>query len=501
MVNLKAIQRTFFTLLAISLFASNSLAQESEVKHIPSSQYFETTLNEINQAKESIQVFMYLISVFPDQPESQANQLIQALIKAKERGVDVRVTLDQNINFQDETNEQAIYQNKNQQAFEFLKRNGIEVYFDEADTYTHAKVIVIDNETVILGSTNWSKAALTKNHEANTLIRSKEFAQSLLKDMATIKLQETPPLHTPSVLIPKAFLLKENLLGEMVSQADERTFGAYLHLLSQYAGNETSKVTLSYDKLASSLGIGHMPKEDYRRQINKVLTKLRDKYKLIEFQNPQRNQDVEIALKDPGRINSLYKLSEEDAFQFPTTYWKHNWNKTLSYPAKAMYLIVLSYTSPQSPSFFMSRETLSKKHHISESFISDGTKELRRLNLLDIQYGDLEGKTYNQRLANVYTPKPLYNPQDLKKTLKDLEEKHGKEKLERAQQIAAIIFEENNPRTIQTLIDLEDKYGKTILQEASEKIAQKAVDNPKRSAGYLINTAKAIAKQKEPTLI
>jgi len=44
---------------------------------------------------------------------------------------------------------------------------------------------------------------------------------------------------------------------------------------------------------------------------------------------------------------------------------------------------------------------------------------------------------------------PLYNPQDLKKALKDLEEKHGKEKLERAQQIASMIFEENNPRTIQ----------------------------------------------------
>ena len=143
-----------------------------------------------------------------------------------------------------------------------------------------------------------------------------------------------------------------------------------------------------------------------------------------------------------------------------------------------MYLITLSYTSPQSPSFFMARDTLSKKHHISESFISDGTKELRRLNLLDIKYGDLEGKTYNQRLANVYTPKPLYNPQDLKKPLADLEQKHGKEKLSRAIKTAATIFEENNPRTIQALIDLENQYGQAILQEATEKIAQKNVDKP-----------------------
>ena len=145
----------------------------------------------------------------------------------------------------------------------------------------------------------------------------------------------------------------------------------------------------------------------------------------------------------------------------------------------------------------MSRETISKTRHISESFISDGTKELRKQNLLHIQYGNLEGKSYDQRLANIYTPENLYDPEELQNQIKILEQKHGIDKVKRALQIASIVFEQNNTKTIEILIDLEDKYGQQTIEEAAQKIAQKNPDNPKRSTGYLINTIKSIAQQKE----
>ncbi len=95
------------------------------------------------------------------------------------------------------------------------------------------------------------------------------------------------------------------------------------------------------------------------------------------------------------------------------------------------------------------------------------------------------GKSYDDRQANVYTPKPLYDPEELTGQLKELGEKYGKEKLDRAKQAAAIVFEENNLKTIQALIDLEDKYGQATVEEAAKKISEKNPDNPKRSAGYL----------------
>ena len=91
----------------------------------------------------------------------------------------------------------------------------------------------------------------------------------------------------------------------------------------------------------------------------------------------------------------------------------------------------------------------------------------------------------------------LYDPEALKKDLNALEQKVGKEKLDRAKKTAAIVFEENNLKTIQALIDLEKQYGQATVEETAKKIAEKNSDNPKRSAGYLINTVKSMGESRQ----
>ncbi len=284
-------------------------------------------------------------------------------------------------------------------------------------------------------------------------------------------------------------------LFEVSTKTGEVQFDTYLYLLREYNNNPGAKIILSYDKLAPSLGIEKMTREDYRRQITKVLEKLRDKYKLIDLKTPERSQAAQILLKDINDPMKLYTAPSK-SLEIPTAYWRYGWNKRLPFSAKVMYLINLAYTSPSSPSWFMARSTISKKHNISESFISDGTRELRKLNLLAIEYGELEGIRFDERHANVYTPKPLYDPLKLEESIKDLEAKHGREKIDRARQSAALVFEENNLRTIQALIDLEEKYGVALIEEALNKLKDKSPDNPKRSAGYLINSVKSMARNK-----
>ena len=432
---------------------------------------------------------MYLISSISDQPNSQPNQLLNALIRAKDRGVQVKVILDQNINFEAESTEEALYKNKNQQAYDVLKKNNVPVFFDTSETYTHSKVLIIDNETVIVGSTNWSKAALTRNNEASVLIRSKEFADDFLNDLNKIKIQENiPAVLTPSVSVSQDIISNKNRLSRMASQSDERAFDTYLYLLKEYDGNTEEKVSVDYDDLAKSLGIDHMPTEDSRRQITKTLEKLEAKYSLIKFSKPTRNKNAEV------KLNSHVSA---DKLNIPTTFWRYGWNKSLTFPAKVMYFINLSHAqaSPEFK-FSISREKLSKIHGLSETFISHGNQELRKLNVLDIQYSELEGQNFNKRQANTYTLQDLYNPEDLKKEFDKLSQKYSKEKLDRAIKTAGIVFEEKNLKTIQTLIDLEDEYGQVVVEEAAKKIQEKNPDNPKRSAGYLINTIKAISKDK-----
>ena len=474
-------------LLFLGLLCSqNILALQAEVENIPPDQYFQTTLNELTQAKESIYVVMYLASFDPTEPNSQVSQLLKGLVDAKNRGVQVKVILDQNLDFTDEPGPNEIYKNKNQATFEYLRSNDIKVFYDTAETYTHAKAIVIDHETSILGSTNWSKAALTKNNEVNTIIHSKEFSQNLINQFDQIKLQEyIPAVVTPSVKIPRDFL-KEKTLGEIVSQSDERVFDVHLYLLGQYNQNKDSKVELNYDNLAESLAINKMTKEDYRRQITKILSKLKEKYNLIDFENPTRNQNAEVILKD----------SKTDSFDLPTAYWKYLWNQKLNLSAKTMYLIVLSNTSPSAPSIAMSREDISKSYGISESFVSDGTKALRMNNLLDVEYSSLEDQNYSNRQPNAYTPKPLYDPSELQNELTKLGQKVGQDKLQRAISIASVFYEQNDPKAIKVLIDLENQYGQEIIQQATQKIGDKNPDNPKRSLGYLVATIKSMGSLK-----
>ena len=239
-----------------------------------------------------------------------------------------------------------------------------------------------------------------------------------------------------------------------------------------------------------------MTPEDYRRQITKVLEKLQDKYKLIEFDKPGRNQNTTIKLT---KLGVALDESAKGAINLPTTYFKYNWNQTLSFPAKVMLLVNLSYAQRASDRrFSISREDLSKAHGLSESFISDGNTELKKLNLLDIEYSSFDDNSFSKRQPNTYTPQVVYDPKDLNDKLRELAQKVGQDKFQRALDSAKIVFEERNLKTIQPLIDLENQYGTQVLEQATNKIAEKSPDNPKRTAGYLINTIKSLAKETTP---
>ena len=101
-------RKAWFLFLFLISIVSNLFATQADIQNISSEKYFDQTLNEINSAKSSIFVVMYLVSILPDQPNSQPNQLMNALIRAKDRGVEVKVILDQNINFEAESSEDAV---------------------------------------------------------------------------------------------------------------------------------------------------------------------------------------------------------------------------------------------------------------------------------------------------------------------------------------------------------------------------------------------------------
>ena len=118
--------------------------------------YFDAAHEILSNAEKSIHIASFELKYYEKYPDSQMNVLISDLIKAKERGVDVKIVVDQ---FSRENN-----------AYHKLDEAGISWKFDSNKTTTHSKLIIVDGKIVLIGSTNLSYYGLEKNNEANVLI-------------------------------------------------------------------------------------------------------------------------------------------------------------------------------------------------------------------------------------------------------------------------------------------------------------------------------------------
>lgn len=137
-------------------------------------------------AKKSILCVMYIADINPKYNRGWEYNLVNDLISAHRRGVEVTVIFDQNVMFWETGKKGKKTERKSEDAYELLKKNGVPVYYDSNDRVTHSKILVIDDYITIVGSTNWTYSALKKNHEASVLIKSRSVAESFLEKLRTI---------------------------------------------------------------------------------------------------------------------------------------------------------------------------------------------------------------------------------------------------------------------------------------------------------------------------
>ena len=110
----------------------------------------QTVKEVIDNAKKSIAISMYIINLNENYKKSQVYKLCNSLVEAKKRGVDVKIILDQNIDFV-RAGKASTWEieGKNEDAYKYFKKNGIDVFYDDKTTYMHSKAIVVDEEIVI----------------------------------------------------------------------------------------------------------------------------------------------------------------------------------------------------------------------------------------------------------------------------------------------------------------------------------------------------------------
>lgn len=126
---------------------------------LPSQKAFETVLELIKQAQESIEIAMFTFT---------HPQILIALIEAKNRGVKVTVIFDY-LSHKGASKKMAIS----------LKEAGFKVYHNRGMQLMHHKFALIDNKKLIMGSTNWTKSGFGKNNEM--LLVCSELSKNNLK--------------------------------------------------------------------------------------------------------------------------------------------------------------------------------------------------------------------------------------------------------------------------------------------------------------------------------
>ncbi len=109
-------------------------------------------LETINGARHSVQMLAYAF---------QAPDIVQALIEAEQRGVEVRVVVDRKRNAG----------KASKAAMDRATRNGVELRTNDRYHLHHDKVIIVDGNTVETGSFNFAPSAETANSENVVVIR------------------------------------------------------------------------------------------------------------------------------------------------------------------------------------------------------------------------------------------------------------------------------------------------------------------------------------------
>jgi len=136
--------------ILMMLLAALPAFGETKVYFSPNGGCQDAIISQINKAKKSIDVAMYNLT---------SREIAKELVNAKERGVKVRVFMD----------EKAARDNKYAKD-KYLSQSGIEVRHYRADKgIMHNKFAVIDNAVLITGSFNWTPTANRENEE-NLLI-------------------------------------------------------------------------------------------------------------------------------------------------------------------------------------------------------------------------------------------------------------------------------------------------------------------------------------------
>jgi len=152
-----------FCLISIHSHATDLTLNNTstQVYFSPNGGCTDAIVREIGNAKSEILVQAYSFTSAP---------IARALTNAHKQGIEVEAILDKS------------QRSERYTAATYLKNAGIPVYIDSVHAIAHNKIMIIDRETIITGSFNFTRAAEEKNAENLLIIKNPELAKIYLNN-------------------------------------------------------------------------------------------------------------------------------------------------------------------------------------------------------------------------------------------------------------------------------------------------------------------------------
>lgn len=435
-------------------------------------------LKQFESARREVIISTYLFNWEGDE-KCPVGRIIQALLKAKGRGVEVEVFLE---------GSQRLRAVKARNCLEAAK---IPVHFDTPAMFLHEKVVVIDGFGIFIGSQNFTQVSLTTNIEKAVYLEDASLAVEMIKEIRERKYQTAKDVGEDTLSIPAAFInkIKNGLpragsagpVAKLLKNNAHRGFDLYIHLLHLAQKRGDAEIPLDYASLADALNIKKPERladkqSDYARYydsavLQELLKDLERNYNLVDYRPDER-------IAKP----SLWG-GDEPTIGLPLAYFNFGWNTTLSLRAKVSLLINLLETSVSktSPWWFRSQEDISELYGLYPDSFSGGCRELKSYNLLEIESKmQARGEAYDKRPANHYRLLDFYSREDFEKRIGDFKKERGAQAVEDMLKLAAELGEGWDLAVIQELCDLKEKHGMEALTEAHRQVVKLAVHNPQR---------------------
>jgi len=145
---------------------------------LPDALYYDALVDYIREANRSIDISMFIFKTTKSR-QNKPRKLVDELIKARKKGVNVRVILEKS-GYEESINEE------NEKVARQLRKHDITVLFDSIKKTTHTKLVIVDQRFSFVGSHNLTHSALAYNHELSLLIDDRTLAGQLIDYIDTL---------------------------------------------------------------------------------------------------------------------------------------------------------------------------------------------------------------------------------------------------------------------------------------------------------------------------